>query len=100
MVGSDLLVIALVVADDIFFSQPERFAKMDAKLQSLLIDQGKILRVRQTVLTDLKADVGVVGGASGMPAPVVPGQGLIGGDGAILEFADGVPDDFSWHSNC
>src|SRR5699024_2453544 len=68
-------------------------AQHGSELHRLLVDLAEIALVGEGVLTDLKGDVGVVGAApggagAGVPAPVVPGQGLDSAHGAVGQLAN------------
>ena len=60
----------------------------------LAVDHGlEVVPVVQAVLADFKGDVGVVGAPAagarpGVPAPVIPGQGLVGRHAAVGQFPD------------
>lgn len=96
VVGGDAQLAALGVADDHAAGQgvqAERSAEMGGQLHRLAVDGGEVGPVIQAVLADLKADIPQAVGtalfsAAGVPAHIVPGQGLVGGYAAVLEFAD------------
>lgn len=91
VIGSKPPLMSLIMADNhAVFQGIEfvEFAEISAKLRRFFPDRLQVVFVIQTVLTDLKAGVGIVGRPSGMPAPVIPGKRLIGGNRAILQFPD------------
>ena len=88
VVGGNALLVALTMADDVLLGQIILLAEVGAQFHSLPIDLPKIHLVGQIIFTDLKADVGIVGAATGMPPSIIPGQRLVGGNGAVLQFAD------------
>ena len=82
------LLVALIMADDVFFRQVEQLAEIDAELHGLLINGEKIRGVRQAVLADFKADVCIVGRAARVPAAHIPRQRLVSGNRAVCQLAD------------
>jgi hypothetical protein len=73
MITGDFLLIAFVVAKDVFLSQAIDFAKVCAKLCGFLINGIEVGGIGQIIFTDFKPDVTVVGVTTCMPASMVPG---------------------------
>jgi len=88
VIGGDALLATLAVADDVLLCKTIELAEIYTKLHSLLINGIKIRGIGKIVLANFKADMCVVGATARVPSSVIPRQGLVGCDCAIIEFSD------------
>ena len=89
VIAGNALLIALRVADNVLKRvQVKHLAEVGKQLYGFLVDRTKVRRIGQIVLANFHADMGRVGRAARMPSAHLPGQRLIGGDGAVFEFPD------------
>ncbi len=84
MIAGNFLLIAFIVANDVFLRQVIEFTKVRTKLCGLFVDRVEVGCIGQVVFTDFKSDMTIVCLASCMPTSMIPWQGLISSDSAIF----------------
>ena len=91
VVAGNAPLVALGVADDHPVGQGVEvvgLAQHGGELHRLLVDLFEIALIGEGILTDFKADVGIVGISTSVPPQAIPGQGLDGTHASIGQLAD------------
>lgn len=88
VVRCNALPVALAVADDVLFGQTVLLAEVGTKFNGLLIHLFEVGAISKTVLTDFKADMGVVCRAACVLAAMIPRKSLVSCHRAISQLAN------------
>ena len=88
VIRGDAFLVTLAMADDVLFGESVLFTKISTKLNRFRINGFEISGIGKSVLANLKADVGIVCRTACVPSTVIPRQGLISCNRAVIELAD------------